>query len=75
MNGNTFYLSSYTAGLRSFDISDIENFDMFETGYFDIFPENDNAEFHGAWSVYPYFSSGNIIISGIDDGLFIVKKQ
>jgi len=75
VNGNTFYLSSYTAGLRSFDISDIENFDMFETGYFDIFPENDNAEFHGAWSVYPYFSSGNIIISGIDDGLFIVKKQ
>ena len=31
--------------------------------------------FNGAWSVYPYFKSGNIIISDINSGLFIVKKQ
>ena len=32
-------------------------------------------EFNGAWSVYPYFKSDNIIISDINSGLFIVKKQ
>ena len=35
-----------------------------------------NSEaFNGAWSVYPYFKSENIIISDINSGLFIVKKQ
>ena len=31
--------------------------------------------FNGAWSVYPYFNSENIIISDINSGLFIVKKR
>jgi choice-of-anchor B domain-containing protein len=35
-----------------------------------------NSEaFNGAWSVYPFFKSENIIISDINSGLFIVKKQ
>jgi choice-of-anchor B domain-containing protein len=39
-------------------------------------PKKGNAaEFNGAWSVYPYFKSKNIIISDINSGLFIVKKQ
>ena len=31
--------------------------------------------FNGAWSVYPFFNSENIIISDINSGLFIVKKK
>ena len=31
--------------------------------------------FNGAWSVYPFFKSENIIVSDINSGLFIVKKQ
>ena len=31
--------------------------------------------FNGAWSVYPFFKSENIIISDINSGLFIVKKK
>ena len=35
-----------------------------------------NSEaFNGAWSVYPFFKSENIIISDINSGLFVVKKQ
>ena len=37
--------------------------------------KGDAAEFNGAWSVYPYFKSENLIISDINSGLFIVKKQ
>ena len=31
--------------------------------------------FNGAWSVYPFFESGNIIISDINSGLFVVKRK
>ena len=35
----------------------------------------DSPPFNGAWSVYPFFKSENIIISDINSGLFIVKKK
>ena len=31
--------------------------------------------FNGAWNVYPFFNSENILISDINSGLFIVKKR
>jgi choice-of-anchor B domain-containing protein len=37
--------------------------------------KGEGGPFSGAWSVYPYFKSENIIISDINSGLFIVKKQ
>lgn len=73
VRGNTYYLANYRAGLRTIDISDIENQNMVETGYFDSRPEDNNTGFDGAWSVYPYFASGNIVISDIDRGFFLVK--
>ncbi len=71
--GNNFYLSSYRAGLRILDITDIDNGTMTETKYFDTYPGSDSANFDGAWSVYPFFESGNIVISDINRGLFIVR--
>lgn len=73
--GETFFVANYSAGLRMIDISNIEMMTMAEIGYFDTYPENDTAAFEGAWSVYPYFPSGNIIISDINRGLFVVRKS
>ncbi len=75
VKGNEFYLSSYRAGLRVFDISDIENQNMAETKFFDTYPTSNSARFDGAWSVYPYFASGSIVISDIDRGLFVVRDH
>jgi choice-of-anchor B domain-containing protein len=75
VNGNTFFLANYRAGVRMIDISDIDNSNMTEIGFFDTYPENNGADFNGAWNVYPYFASENIIISDIDRGLFIIKKS
>lgn len=75
VKGDTYFLANYTAGVRIIDISDIENKNMSEAGFFDTFPQNDNANFNGVWSLYPYFESGNIIISDIDSGFFIVRKS
>lgn len=62
--GDKYYLANYSSGLRVVDISDIENGNMSPLGYFDSFPSNNNANYNGAWNVYPYFESGNIVISG-----------
>lgn len=73
--GDSYYLASYRAGIREINISNIENQTIAEIGYFDTYPENDNAAFDGVWNVYPFFSSGHIIISDIQKGLFVVKKN
>lgn len=75
VKGDLLYLSNYTAGVRFIDISNIGSGDLFEVGFFDTYPTNDNTSFNGVWSVYPYLNSGNIIISDGDNGLFIVKKS
>jgi choice-of-anchor B domain-containing protein len=73
--GDEFYLANYTAGMRVIDISDIENERMTETGFFDTYPQNNTAQFDGAWSVYPYFESGKIVINDINSGLFVIQKS
>ncbi len=57
------------------DISNIANSSIQETGFFDTYPLGNTAAFEGAWNVYPYFESGNIVISDINRGLFVIKKS
>ena len=70
-------MASYRAGMRVLDISNIgsENNQLTEIGYFDSYPANNETAFNGAWSVFPYFTSGNIIINDIERGLFVVRKS
>jgi hypothetical protein len=35
--------------------------------------KGNEALFDGAWSVYPFFKSGTIIVSDISGGLFLLK--
>lgn len=73
--GNTFYVANYTAGLRAIDISSIDTGVMTETAFMDTYIPDDNTAFNGAWNIYPYFESGNIIVSDINGGLFIVRPS
>ena len=75
VKGNEFYLANYTAGLRIIDVSSVASSQMQETAYFDTYPSSNSANFNGVWNVYPYFSSGTILVSDIDRGLFLLKKQ
>ena len=72
---DALFISNYTAGFREIDISDIANQNMQEVGFFDTYPENNNASFDGVWNVYPFFNSGIIAISDSDRGLFLVQKS
>ena len=75
LKDNLAFQANYRAGLRILDISDIAVASLSEIGYFDIYPSNDLIGFNGAWSVYPYFDSGVIIVSGIEQGLFILQPN
>jgi hypothetical protein len=57
------------------DVSNVVNKEFIEVGFFDTYPNNNNTASDGAWNVYPYFPSGNIIISDINNGFFVIKKS
>ena len=69
--GNKLFMSHYTSGVRILDIGDING--PYELGYFDLYPASNNSSFDGTWSNYPYFESGTIVATGIDEGLYIIK--
>jgi len=73
IKGNLAYMANYRSGLRIVDVSNIGNANLQEVGYFDTYPSSNSASFNSAWSNYPYFESGYIIISDIEQGLFIVR--
>ena len=67
------YEAEYTTGVRIFCADDPVN--PVQVGWFDTFPENNGGGFSGAWSVYPFFPSGNVIISDENRGLFVVDPS
>jgi choice-of-anchor B domain-containing protein len=69
------YQSNYTSGLRITDTDQIDQGQLRERGYFDIYPNNDDPEFFGTWSNYPFFDSGVVVVSSMEEGLFILEPQ
>jgi choice-of-anchor B domain-containing protein len=62
--------SNYGAGLRILDYNtaSLQNGSLTQVGFFDVRPEVDVPEFIGTWSNYPYFESGIVLASVIEDG-------
>jgi choice-of-anchor B domain-containing protein len=74
VKGDRMYQANYTSGLRILDISDPRN--PKEVGFLDTHPGDTGApSFDGAWSVYPYFKSGSIVVTSIGEGVFFVKDR
>ncbi len=46
-----------------------------EVGYFDIYPGDNNASFNAAWHNYPYYPSGLVVVSGIEQGMFVLRPD
>ena len=72
--GNRVYEANYTTGLRVLEFGNLDNRELLEIAYFDTFPASDNDVFSGAWSVYPYLPSGTLIVSDVNNGLFILSN-
>jgi choice-of-anchor B domain-containing protein len=69
------YQSNYTSGLRVNDTFRVDQGRLTERGFFDVYPANDDTTFAGTWGNYPYFDSGIVVVTGIEEGLFVLKPR
>lgn len=68
---NLLYVAYYHDGLRVYDISNPNT--PIEVCYYDTYSPNNHSSYRGAWGVYPYLSSGNILVSDMQTGFYIFK--
>lgn len=82
LNGHA-YQANYRAGLRILDLGyvaedgddDGNGPELTEVAYFDVYKDNDEFGYNGAWSVFPYYESGRVVVSGIEQGLFVLTPR
>lgn len=70
---NYMVLAAYTEGCRIYDVSDPLN--IKETGYFDTYPGGSGMSFNGDWGLWAFFPSGNLILTDINRGLFVLDPS
>ena len=76
--GNTCFVAYYLDGLQVYDVSDPHN--PIQTAYFDTHNQEPlggpypSLAYQGAWGAYPFFSSGNIAVSDMQNGLFVLQQ-
>jgi choice-of-anchor B domain-containing protein len=73
--GNRYYVSHYKRGLVIFDSTNPQS--LTEIGSFDTYlsPSANSAGTDGAWGVYPFLPSGSLLVSDIENGLFVLRKN
>ncbi|MFM1746080.1 MAG: hypothetical protein RLZZ630_2017 [Bacteroidota bacterium] len=68
---NNFAVNSYYKdGITIVDVARPDN--LITVGRYDTYTQGSGNGFNGAWGVYPFLPSGNILVSDIDNGLFVL---
>ena len=75
VRGNFVYQANYRAGVSILDITGIADGSLVERAFFDTYPVDDEPSFNSAWGLYPYFASGTIVVSGIEEGLYVLRPR
>ena len=73
--GDRVFEANYTSGLRVLELGDLARREIEEIAWFDTYPESDGTSLIGAWSVYPYLPSGTVLVSAIENGLFVLTLE
>ncbi len=73
VRGNRYYMSNYSRGLTILDITNPAS--AIPVGRFDTYPTSDDVGFPGNWGTYPFLPSGNIALSDIDSGFYMVRDN
>ncbi len=71
VNDRLAHLSYYSEGYRCVDISDPAN--PVEVAFYDT--STYTAGFEGAWGCYPYQPSGNVYVSDLQNGLYVLRPK
>ncbi len=72
VRGDYLYVSYYYDGLQVYDIGDPQS--PQRIFHYDTYAEPNLTSYRGAWGVFPYLPSGNILISDMQSGLFVFEK-
>ena len=72
---NDFIDAAAASSNTSFTIGPETTHHFDEVASFDTYPENNDTQFEGSWSNYPFFESDTLIVSDINRGLFILKPE
>jgi choice-of-anchor B domain-containing protein len=83
--GDEMFQANYASGLRVVKLGDLsQEGSSEEIAYYDTYLDDDECSqnlscapwvFEGAWSVYPFFESGTVVVSDIQRGLFVLKRE
>lgn len=68
---NRMYSAYYYDGIYAWSIEDPEN--PILLGYYDTSELSHQQSYEGAWGVYPFLPSGNILVSDMQTGLWIFQ--
>ncbi len=68
---NYLYASYYYDGVQVYDISDPAA--PVRVAYYDTYSGADINSYEGAWGVYPFMPSGNILVSDMQSGLHVIQ--
>jgi len=69
------YQSNYTSGLWVYDAWKADKGRLTMRGFFDVYPADDSTTFAGTWGNYPYFGDGKVVVTGSDEGLFVLQSR
>ncbi|WP_412068537.1 LVIVD repeat-containing protein [Rubrivirga sp. IMCC43871] len=72
VRGDRLFVAHYTEGLRVYDLTDPHA--PVEVALYDTFLQPGYG-YRGAWTAYPYFASGKVIVSDLQSGLFVVRLE
>ena len=73
VDGDFIVTSYYTDGVSVVDVSNPSN--MVEVGYYDTSENYSGGGFNGAWGAYPWLPSGNILVTDIETGLYVLEPK
>jgi len=70
---NLVYISYYHDGLQVYDISNPT--EPIQVAFYDTYLPENTGGYAGAWGVYSFLPSGNILISDVQSGLFVLEMN
>lgn len=75
VHDSKYYVSHYRRGVVVYDAANPNA--LVELASFDNYvnPSTNIAGTDGAWGIYPFLPSGNLLVSDIENGLFVLRDQ